>query len=82
MFGGKSGIALATSFLVLACGTSSVLAQMLAEENWKTFTYNFGAWHDANELAAIVPHTGECSLVLQGGENVRQSAFCFTLMIL
>lgn len=81
MFGGKSGIALATSFLLLACGTCSVLALMFEEANWKSFTYNFGAWIDEKELGAIVPYKGVCSLILQAGDNVRGPTLCCVIVI-
>jgi hypothetical protein len=73
MFGIKSGIPLSTSLLLLLCGTASVLAQADWDEKWKSFTYNFGAWEDKKELAAVKPEKGTCSLVLQAGLDVRFS---------
>ncbi|GHJ89497.1 hypothetical protein NliqN6_5899 [Naganishia liquefaciens] len=77
MFGIKSGIPLSTSLLLLLCGTASVLAQADWDEKWKSFTYNFGAWEDKKELAAIKPEKGTCSLVLQAGLDPRKGQVVF-----
>jgi hypothetical protein len=36
------------------------------ESAWETFTYDFGAWSDEQQLALIIPQgSGDCSLMLQ-----------------
>lgn len=40
-------------------------------KEWKTFTYDFGNWHNEFELSLIKPQgPGDCSLLLQYDDNV------------